>query len=257
MEFSKAPNLTSLLRYLASLPEYFHRLKIALSCCDLCQQTPHEHTLLCRYCEEDLPLFKYEDVSFDLLHWPAIHQLLDKCTFDHLFCLAPYIWPFDIWINQLKYHQRLELIALLSALLQKQWLRYKHHPTTNNLTGEEEPVIAAVPLHIDKWQSRGFNQAHLLAKAFAKAINHDYCPNLLSRIKATESQVGKSGKARRKNLSGAFALNAEQLSRIPKHIILIDDVVTTGTTANEICTLLKKHGVQKVTLLCLCIALPN
>lgn len=256
MEFSKVPYLTPLLRYLTLVPVYINRLKLSLSSCDLCKQPPHEHALLCRYCEQDLPLFNYQDIGFDLLQWPAIHLLLGKCKFDHLFCLAPYIWPFNIWINQLKYHQRLELISLFSTLLRKQWLKNPQQ-VVNRLADEEKPVITAVPLHIDKWQARGFNQAHLLAEAFAKAINHDYCPNLLSRVKATESQVGKSGKARRKNLSGAFDLDTKQLSPMPKHIILVDDVVTTGTTANEICTLLKRHGVQKITLLCLCIALPN
>jgi predicted amidophosphoribosyltransferase len=73
----------------------------------------------------------------------------------------------------------------------------------------------------------------------------------------TESQVGKSGAERRKNLNQAFSLNIKPKESLPEHVILIDDVVTTGTTANEICKLLKKSGVQSITLLSLCLAIPS
>jgi ComF family protein len=113
-----------------------------------------------------------------------------------------------------------------------------------------------VPLHITKWQQRGFNQAHLLSKVVAKKIAVPYDEKILFRKKITASQVGKSGNLRRKNLKNIFDVNFTQ-KNIPNHVLLIDDVVTTGTTASEISRCLKLNGVKKVTVLAVCLSLAN
>ena len=168
--------------------------------------------------------------------------------------IAPYVWPFDTWISQLKYQHRTELADLLAFLLAEKWRQYlseKINILPNNT------LIIAVPLHLKKWQERGFNQAHLIARKFAKNFSYVYQEDIIIRTRLTENQVGKSGGERRKNLKNAFRVNLGAEVKLPEHIILIDDVVTTGTTANEICQLLKKNGVQTITLLSICLALPN
>jgi ComF family protein len=199
----------------------------------------------------------------DLLNWPAINKILPAHAFDHLICLAPYKAPFNHWLNQFKYHHRFELSPLFSQLLAGYWLQIKenHHIPTPDM-------IMPVPLHINKWQSRGYNQAHLIAKDLAKILAIDYQPSQLIRVKKTESQVGKTGAERRKNLLGAFLYrpngNREKDTHdsflkadIPKHVMLIDDVVTTGATVNEISRCLKAIGVEKVTVMALCLSIPN
>ena len=232
-----------------------HQVKLQLSCCTLCGNACQQHPLLCQYCLADLPYFDHNVVGYDLLLWPAIAEIIPKKYFDHLLAIAPYVWPFDRWINQLKYQHKTELTSLLGLLLVQLWQQYLNAEQPN--ITPDNTLILAVPLHIKKWQARGFNQAHLIARQFAKSFAYDYQTDLIVRQKFTENQVGKSGVARRKNLKHAFAINPDIDFEPPKHVLLIDDVVTTGTTANEICRLLKKRGVQTITLLSICLALPS
>lgn len=254
MEFGNTPNFKNLSVLLSHISKYINKCKLAFSSCGLCGNTCQQHPLLCQYCEADLPLFKKELLGYDLLQWPAINQLLAPYQFNHLFCLSAYIWPFDTWINQLKYHYRIELAPLLGNLLAAQWQPIESAYLDND---NEKPIVVSIPLHIKKWQQRGFNQAHLIAKIFATNLRYQYVPELLIRRKATSSQVGKTGEERRKNLTQAFEINTTKYCDIAKHVILVDDVVTTGTTANEVCKLLRNAGVQKITLLSVCLALPN
>lgn len=240
---------------LKRIKHYFKQGKLTLSSCSLCGHACQHTLLLCDYCYADLPVFNRELVGYNLLAWPAINQLLPKHQFEQLFCIAPYVWPFNLWIAKIKYQQHIEFATLVSDIMVRQWREYIKQPLTN--VNDEAPSVVSVPLHIKKWQQRGFNQAHLIADHFAKAMNYRYHSNAIIRQKLTESQVGKSGVLRRKNLKNAFTLDQNEMAKISKHVVLVDDVVTTGTTANEICRLLKAYGVKKITLLCVCIALPT
>jgi ComF family protein len=230
----------------------WHRLKLVVSSCVLCGASCKTHPLICHNCQVDLPVFTLTNVEHNLLEWPAINTLFSKTYFDNLRCVAPYIWPFSHWIGQFKYHGRTELAGLFSYLLALKWQagNTQHFKTSNTL-------MICVPLHIKKWQQRGFNQAHLIAKQFAKVVGVNYQPNALLRMSHVSSQVGKSGAERRKSLKNAFIINKELDINWPKHVILFDDVVTTGATANEISQQLKKIGVQEITLLSICLSLPT
>lgn len=270
-------SLTNLLR--AKLfAHLIHHIKLSLACCDLCGSACTQTLLLCSTCQQDLPRFHLNcpvsnninnppdilpDLQGDLLNWPAIYKILPQHEFDHLICLAPYIEPFNQWINQFKYHHRFELAPFFAQLLADYWLQIK---TRHNIAIPD--VIMPVPLHINKWQSRGYNQAHLIATALADRLSITYQATSLIRTRETESQVGKTGAARRKNLHDAFSYapekimmknNTNQLTEymIPAHVMLIDDVVTTGATVNEVSRCLKKAGVKKITIMSLCLATPN
>ena len=226
-------------------------IKIFFSSCDLCGQPCQAYPLLCGYCYQDLSLFMFNSVQGDLLNWPAIDRALPKNVFDRLICLAPYLWPFTQWLTQLEYNGRFEIAELFAQLLHDCW-----RSLSTTFITETPQLILAVPLHVKKWQSRGFNQAHLIADAFSTLTKIPYQAQAIIRTIHTDSQVGQSGRIRRKNLRNAFSLHSNQLV-LPEHVILIDDVVTTGSTANEICKLLKKHGVKHITLLSVCLSLPK
>lgn len=255
MEFSSKLNREIVFALRQTLRQQIKNIRLQISTCVLCGNACQHHPLLCQYCQADLPYFNYQQVPYDLLSWPAISQLLPIKSFDHLFAIAPYVWPFDTWISQLKYQHKTELAELLTYLLINHWQQYLSVEKAN-LTPANTQVLA-VPLHLQKWQTRGFNQAHLIAQKFAQGFGYVYQPNWLIREKCTENQVGKSGVERRKNLKNAFSLHIAPKVKLPTHVILIDDVVTTGTTANEICKLLKKNGVQTITLLSICLAIPS
>ncbi|TWX71418.1 ComF family protein [Colwellia sp. C1TZA3] len=255
MEFSSKRNREIGLTLQQTLRQEMQKIRLQISCCSLCGNACQHHPLLCQYCQADLPYFNHQHLPYDLLLWPAVTKLIPIKHFDHLLAIAPYVWPFNTWISQLKYQHKTELAELLTYLLIHHWQQYLSLEHAN-LT-PDNTLILAVPLHLKKWQERGFNQADLIARKFAQGFGYFYQADLVIRKKLTESQVGKSGIERRKNLKQAFSLNIKPKARLPEHIILIDDVVTTGTTANEICKLLKKSGVQSITLLSLCLAIPS
>lgn len=238
--------------YLKTITKYYHQVLMKLSCCDLCGEACTEYLLLCRTCTEDLPLFHIEKIEGDLLNWPAVNKILPKVNFDHLICLSPYTPPFSDWLSQLKYHGRFEIASLMALLLSHQYQK-----TIVARINVKADLIVAVPIHINKWQQRGFNQAHLLAQVVTRHVDIPYDENILSRRKNSKSQVGLSGKLRRKNLRGLFDVHFSREKPTPEHVILIDDVVTTGATASEISRCLKFAGVKKITVLALCLSLPS
>lgn len=115
------------------------------------------------------------------------------------------------------------------------------------------PLIVPVPLHEKRLRERGFNQAELIARAFA-ALDASFvlCRDALVRIKNTESQTKMKNKEERiKNVHGCFAVhNPEKIKG--GNIILIDDIYTTGATLREARAALKKSGAREV--LCLTVA---
>jgi ComF family protein len=240
---------------------FYSKFLISLGLCDLCGNSLHvdpspttktpKQTLLCSSCLTDLPLFKQDFIQGDLLNWPSINKALPNIHFDHLVCLSPYLPPFTQWLPQFKYQGRFELAPLFAHLLSQQWEK----ESLTRLTSSVD-LILSVPLHISKWQIRGYNQAHLLAKYFANHMQLPYDETALIRTKKNISQVGKTGAQRRNNLANAFSL-AKQLPNNTKHVILIDDVLTTGSTASEISKLLKCAGVDKVTITTVCLTLPK
>ncbi|MGS0681715.1 ComF family protein [Shewanella sp. 125m-7] len=140
------------------------------------------------------------------------------------------------WVGQVKYQAQFAVIDILvEALVQR--LLYLEH-----LGFIELPqVIIAVPLHRKRLQQRGFNQAWIIAAAISKRLDIPLIDNMLLRVRDTRPQAGLSGKMRRKNLSNAFELSAEFNWQ---RVALIDDVVTTGTTVDEIAKLMQRNHTQ-------------
>ncbi|MFC1654134.1 ComF family protein [Patescibacteria group bacterium] len=105
-------------------------------------------------------------------------------------------------------------------------------------------TVTHVPLHKSRENKRGFNQAKLLADAFADYFNWKHMC-LLVRKKNTIPQASLNGKERRKGMNGAFRMVGE-INTNEKSILLIDDVWTTGTTMRECAKVLKRSGAKEV-----------
>jgi len=107
------------------------------------------------------------------------------------------------------------------------------------------PIIIPVPLNKKRYLDRGFNQSELIAQPFAKHFNLELAADVVTRRKNTPHQVGLTKKKRQQNIKNAFMVNKPNLI-MDKEIILIDDVVTTGSTLEEVAKVLKNSGAKKV-----------
>jgi len=107
-------------------------------------------------------------------------------------------------------------------------------------------VLVPIPLHPRRKNWRGFNQAGLLSMELSKLLNIKIEDKLVSRVKYTKPQVNLGSDDRKKNMLGAFALNGIGFN---KKIILVDDVITTGSTANELAKILKRAGAEEIWVL--------
>jgi len=248
MEINKAKISVFLQKSFAKFTLLFKKMAPHFNCCDLCKQPSDNYSLLCSTCYKDISRFNLATVNGNLLNHPKISKNLPNIHFQQLIALAPYCWPYTRWIVELKYQQRFELAPLLAKMLATGIKQY-------NLTTDLPKLLISVPIHYKRLKVRQFNQAALIAKTIAKELGCEYNEALLIRQIKTDSQVGQSGANRRRNLKGAFALG--KAVKLPEHVGIVDDVVTTGATVSEMSKLLTQHGVKKVTVLSVCLTMPN
>ena len=140
----------------------------------------------------------------------------------------------DYLVKALKFQGRLAVARLLGGLL-------------GEIIAERgEPLpefLLPVPLHPSRLRERGFNQALEIARSAARPSGLTVLPDSLQRIRATPPQTQLDGEARRHNVRGAFAVYRPIAAR---HVAIVDDVVTTGSTINELARLLRTVGVAEI-----------
>ena len=113
-------------------------------------------------------------------------------------------------------------------------------------------ILAPIPLHRQRLAARRFNQSSLLATAIGKQAHIKVAYGELQRVRATPPQQKLSAASRRRNMSGAFAVRRGAAATISgAHVILIDDVLTTGATLSSAARALKKAGARRVDALVL------
>ncbi len=140
-------------------------------------------------------------------------------------------------IHDFKYNQQTHLRSALALL--------SLEAVNGFLTGHEPHLIIPVPLHRSRLRQRGFNQAVLLGKALSRHLSIPMLTDALTRTRPTEPQIGLSATERRVNVKGAFTVYRPD--RIAgKRILLLDDVMTTGSTMDECAKELKKFGAEAV-----------
>jgi ComF family protein len=136
-------------------------------------------------------------------------------------------------VQALKYRGRRRIADALGALLAE---RYPF---------DSSAVLVPVPLHPKRLRARGFNQAVLLARALARRRGLVVAPRLLVRRRSTDAQTGLGAAERRANLRDAFAVRPT--FRVPdRPLVLIDDVLTTGATADACARALRAAGAASV-----------
>lgn len=139
-------------------------------------------------------------------------------------------------IHKLKFGKKKYIAQTLGALMADKYLE----------SGMDSEIIVFVPMSESELKKRGFNQAELLAMEVGRRLDIPVLPALV-KIKDTSQQKELKGKDRASNLEGAFACLFEQVKG--RKILLVDDVFTTGATANECANTLLKAKAREVCVL--------
>lgn len=130
----------------------------------------------------------------------------------------------------------------LAVTLSRQMLR---------LVDDQDALLAPVPLHRWRLWRRGYNQAALIGRALAREAGQPFIPDLLIRTKSTPVLRGLGPAERKKTVRGAFSLAPRHAETVKgRHIVLIDDVYTTGATSNACAATLKRAGAASVRVCC-------
>jgi ComF family protein len=154
-------------------------------------------------------------------------------AFDRTIAALRYVFPLDRLIPRLKYQGQLAIAPALG-----EWLAR---------ATEAAPVpdrLIAMPLHAARIRERGFNHATEIARDVAARQGLPLDLGSCRRIRDTPPQTGLKHDARRRNLRGAFACSGDVRGQ---HIALVDDVMTTGTSLDELAATLKQAGAREVT----------
>ncbi len=148
-------------------------------------------------------------------------------------------------VHGLKYHDRHEGTALMASLMVR----------AAGKRLQPGMLVVPVPLYRRRMWLRRFNQSALLARRLASMAGACYAPEILCRVRPTRPQVGLSGDDRRRNVRGAFSVPSERAFAVRgARVILVDDVMTTGATAEDCCRALRKAGAERIEVLVFALA---
>jgi ComF family protein len=206
--------------------------------CVLCgQHSLHAHAL-CDACMQDIIRNRHACARCALpLHDTSPHTLCGRClrrepAFDTAWSPFIYAQPLEWMIQQAKFNTNLAVIAVLAEML-----------CTQYPSATRPDCIIPVPLHASRLRQRGYNQSVELIRPLAQQQGIEMDTHSCQRLRATEPQLGMSAKQRRQNMRDAFGFENR---RGYQHVVLFDDVMTTGSTLNELALLLKRKGVHRV-----------
>lgn len=160
-----------------------------------------------------------------------------KPRYHRTFCAFRYTYPLDQLVLSFKFHGAIAHGRVLGTLLARR-LRDQHM--------EELPdSIVPMPLSEERFRERGYNQAIELAVPVARVLGIPLRTDLVVRQRHTPEQAALSRKDRKKNIRGAFAVTGRVSGA---SLAIVDDVVTTGSTANELAKVLVRAGARQVSV---------
>jgi len=204
--------------------------------CLLCSAPSNAHPL-CPGCRAELPWHHQPQCPQCAIPTPD-GQLCGAClkhppAFDRTQAALTYAFPVDQMIPRLKYHGQLAIAPVLGECLAE---AVEAAPRPDRLI--------AMPLHATRIRERGFNHATEIARTLARQLGLPLDLDSCRRTRDTPPQMGLKHDARRRNVRGAFTCSGEVQGQ---RIALIDDVMTTGTSLDELAATLKQAGAREVS----------
>ncbi|MDR5659767.1 ComF family protein [Serpentinicella sp. ANB-PHB4] len=195
----------------------------------------------CMTCGEDITkdsknnicTFCYEKIKFV----QGVQYPYGMTYYDRIISVAEYKGPIKKAVKDFKYYDKVYLGKLMANLM------------ADRISQEEIDFdsVVAVPLHGSKEKYRGYNQAHILAKHLSRLLDKEYIKNALIRSKNTEDMNKLTKTKRIENVRDVFEAN-NKIALKNKHILLVDDVYTTGATADACSQTLYNGGARRITV---------
>ncbi|RFF28607.1 ComF family protein [Wenzhouxiangella sp. 15181] len=207
--------------------------------CLICGQRAREGLDCCSGCAADLPVIDSQCHSCGLA-MPAPTHACGRCTrrppaFDRTWPGFAYAGPIERLVHRFKFHHDLAAGRVLAGLCARRLAAI----------GAPRPqALVPVPLHWRRHLWRGFNQSRMLAEDLSGFLGGIPVAPLLSRSRATPAQSGLPAASRGANVRNAFRAHLPACR--PRHVALVDDVMTTGTTLDACARALKKTGIERV-----------
>lgn len=222
--------------------------------CVLCGRAGQRPCLdLCRDCEADLPTLPAtcQRCGLPLASQAKTDLTCQACRsdppgYDRCFARFAYRFPVDWLVRGLKYRGELALGRVLGSLLGTALVRHGLHLDVD--------LIVPVPLHPSRQGERGFNQSTEIARWVSRAVERPFTERAAGRTRDTPAQAGLHAGARRANLRGAFE---GRQAVAGARVAVVDDVVTTGSTAESMAHALRAAGAVSVDVWSVARALPK
>jgi ComF family protein len=204
-------------------------------------------TAICAPCLADLPW--HNALSCPQCGLASAGDVCGRCLkqpphFDSTIALFDYAYPIDSVLQHYKYLHALHLTHTLGALFSDYYLGRLNAQNTSKTVGHVSmpDALLAMPLHPKRLQERGFNQSLEIAKVLADKLKLPLLTHHSKRIKNTVPQAQLKLKDRAKNIKNAFA--CEPLTGM--RVALVDDVMTSGASLNELALTAKRAGATEV-----------
>ncbi len=210
--------------------------------CLLCRTPLDESEGLCPECWETLGII--EGPRCGRCGCPGLSRPCTNCAgkdyvFSRMSALTPFSRTVQRMVHMMKYQSQTAAGHTLGGALGRM--------LAEESLAEPRPVVVPVPLHGSRLRERGYNQSVLIARAMARVLELSVEDRALRRVRATETQTNLDSAERGANMEGAFVVRRRDLvSKSP--VLLVDDVVTTGATANACASALLEAGASEVTV---------
>lgn len=213
--------------------------------CLFCESTlkNNEH-ILCAYCEQSCHLPENLESHYCATCSNTLSKADSVCgrclsnspPWKLLVCFSDYQGSLKWLIKQFKYQNKLYLAPLLGRFL---------YSKIKALDDNDRPdAIVPMPSHWTRHWHRGFNQSYIIAKLLSRATVIPLISQGVKRSRRTPALEGLNRKQRRSVVSNAFSVSVQ----LPNHVAIVDDVFTTGSSAESLAKILIRHGVQRVDL---------
>lgn len=209
--------------------------------CNACGKPLYKHeNLICNYCKVKLPYTNFHlqtENPVEKIFWGRIP--IEKAGAFLYFHKGNRVQQL---MHRFKYKGKKEIGELIGSLYGNELLK-------SNFFSDAD-VIIPVPLHPEKQKKRGYNQSECFANGLSVALNIPSQTNILTRAFASSTQTKKNRFERWKNVETIFKIqNVESI--LNKHIVLVDDVITTGATVEACANTLMKASPKKISFLAL------